>query len=99
MVNSKEKTPALGSKHKDKPREEIVAMAEEILSAADGKAKVYFKFTCAHCNARQTFQEENTLYDTGTCEACGKVTTITEAGFMLVLSMEGRKRNDNADVS
>ena len=91
---TKEKTPAIGNKHQDKPRDEIIAMADNILSASNGKAKVYFKFTCAHCNARQTFQEENTLYDTGTCEQCGKVTTVTEAGFMLVLTMEGRVKKD-----
>ena len=81
------------SKHKDKPREEIIALAERIISESHGTAKVYFKFTCEHCYARQHFEEENTLYDIGTCEECGKVTTIIEAGFMLVLTMDGRLKD------
>jgi len=41
------------------------------------------KFTCSHCGSRQTMAEQNKLFTSGTCEACGKVTQITKCNYML----------------
>jgi ribosomal protein S27E len=52
---------------------------------------VFWKFTCAHCGSRQTFDEPNALFMTGTCEECGKVTDLQTAaanpGFDALLTL------------
>ena len=71
--------------HKDLPRDEIVAMAQEALD--NGGKTVHFKFTCPHCGQRCTFEEPNRLYENGTCFACGQESKVEMAGFLLVLSI------------
>ena len=70
------------------PRAEIMRMAESAIQQYGGpsKARVYFKFTCAHCGERCTFSEPNKLYEEGECGSCGKTTTVNDAGFMLALT-------------
>lgn len=73
----------------DKPVEELLEMADSIIEEYSKKgqeAKVYFKFTCAHCGNRCTFEEPNTMYVSGHCDRCEKITQIKEAGFLLVVS-------------
>ena len=41
--------------------------------------EVYWKFTCRNCRSRQTFDEPNALFLSGTCEACGAVTEVFSA--------------------
>lgn len=66
----------------DYPIIEIVEKANEALNTFPGSS-VFFKFTCSHCGARQSFETPNTLHTSGTCEECGNVTTIDKAGFRL----------------
>jgi len=65
-------------------------MADEILQRSAGKAQVYFKFTCPKCGERCTLEEPNVLHENGECCACSIVSPIEKAGFMLVLTSEGR---------
>lgn len=74
-------------RYKDKPREEILEMANQVIEHSHGTAKVYFKYTCHHCGERCSFTEPNVLYEEGECCKCGKMTTIEQAGFMLMLTM------------
>ena len=44
---------------------------------------IYFKFTCAHCGERCTFNDPNCLYEVGECAKCGKETEVDVGGFSL----------------
>lgn len=50
-------------------------------------ATVYFKFTCASCGSRQTFDTPNLLYKEGSCEECGHVTDLEKdgCGFLIIM--------------
>lgn len=77
--------------HHDRPRDEILALAEHVLQLYESKghkAEVKFKFTCAHCGERCTLVESNMLRESGECFKCGKITPLEKAGFMLVLAMK-----------
>lgn len=68
--------------------DEAVEMAQPL---AESGAKVYFKFTCAHCGERVLFQEENSIYEAGECAACGKITDpITSYGLMVAFVVGGK---------
>lgn len=73
--------------HRDLPREEVVKRAEQVialLAHRGQRARVYFKFTCGHCGARQTFDKPNSIFADGTCEACGETTKdIPAYGYLL----------------
>lgn len=73
---------------RDLPREEIIAMADNIVKRDPFHTSVYFKFTCEHCGERCTFVEPNVLYEKGECQNCGGVTVILKAGYMLVITRE-----------
>lgn len=75
----------------DYPRNKIITMASEAIEKADGRARVYFKFTCQHCGQRCTFSEPNKLYAKGECFVCSKETDIEKAGFLLVISSPGHE--------
>ena len=62
---------------------ELVELANQVMGRWP-KAQVFFKFTCIHCGARQTFDEPNTLYTEGHCEECGNITEIVEGGFAVI---------------
>jgi predicted RNA-binding Zn-ribbon protein involved in translation (DUF1610 family) len=70
----------------DHPLEEILqAMDQQILLGNI----VYFKFTCAHCGARQTSADANTYHVDGyNCEECGKLTVPTEGNFLLIKTQD-----------
>lgn len=68
----------------DLPREELMQLAHETLVQYPG-AEIHFKFTCGHCGTRCTLQEPNTLYESGECFECGKLTPITHGGFMVAM--------------
>lgn len=63
----------------DYPLQECADAAEQIL-AKNPTAKIYQKFTCQHCGARQTMGEANKFFTTGKCEECDKVTDIAANG-------------------
>jgi transcription elongation factor Elf1 len=44
-------------------------------------ADVYQQFNCEHCGAKQTMDKPNIVYETGTCEECGKLTDIKQRGM------------------
>lgn len=77
---------------KDYSRDEIAQMADKAIAEHGGPAlaRVYFKFTCAACGHRCTFVEPNALFETGECDRCGRITTVSRAGFSLMLSTTGR---------
>lgn len=51
-------------------------------------AEIFFKWTCAHCGARETFEQKNTFYVEGECEECHQVTNlmtpVANVNFLLV---------------
>lgn len=69
------------------PFEEVVAQADKLIAAG---GTVYFKFTCANCGARQTFDVPNTAYVEGTCEECNFITDLRRdgCGYLLVITKE-----------
>lgn len=75
----------------DYPRDVICQMADQAIAKNGGPelARVYFKFTCEACGERCTFNEPNSLYEQGECCECGHMTTVTKAGFSLLLSTTG----------
>jgi predicted RNA-binding Zn-ribbon protein involved in translation (DUF1610 family) len=71
----------------DHPLEEVVKEAERVASQG---GQVYQKFTCANCGARLTIGEVNKFYTEGSCDQCGHVTNLREAGCnMLVILGKG----------
>ena len=79
-------------KRYDQPRADILAKANEFITAGKGKTCVYYRYTCAKCNARCGFNEPNVLYDVGICSNCGTETIIEEAGFMSVTELEPKRK-------
>jgi hypothetical protein len=74
------------TEHKDLPRDQAMTLANRLIASKGGpeKCKVHFKFTCRHCGARQTFEQANTIFTEGDCEACGKTTKIKAYGMMVI---------------
>lgn len=75
----------------DEPFDRVATHAEQLVSRG---AMVFQKFTCAGCGARLTMDVPDTFYKEGSCDQCGAITNIQEAGcnFLLVwpLDDEGR---------
>jgi hypothetical protein len=56
-----------------------------------GGTKVYVKFTCHNCGARQTIDEANKFFAHGNgCEECGKTSYPTRFGLMMMMSIGGK---------
>lgn len=57
-------------------------------------AAVYFKFTCAKCGARQTFEDQNKFYKSGRCEECSHITDLfhrdAQVNYLLVMELGGK---------
>lgn len=70
------------TEYTDHPFYEVVAKADELIAAG---ATVWFKFTCANCGSRQTFDVPNTAYKSGRCEECDHVTNVEEQGMNYLL--------------
>ena len=68
---------------RDYPLDEILqSMATRIVEGHT----VWFKFTCAHCGARQTDEQPNRFCRGGySCEACGGMTYPTAGNFLLLM--------------
>ena len=86
-------------KRYDLPKDVAIEMGEGRVKDGAGKTRIYYRFTCAHCNARCGFSEPNILYDVGVCSNCGKETEITEAGFMTVEEFTPKKRKGAAHAT
>jgi hypothetical protein len=66
--------------HGDRPVEEIAGQA---VVQIDRGFRVWQKWTCPNCGSRQTMDEPDTFYLSGSCQNCGKVSKIHVCGFML----------------
>lgn len=53
----------------------------------DGNVTVFQQWNCEHCNAKQTMDEPNTLYETGQCEECNKITNIKQNGMNYMITI------------
>ena len=70
-------------KYNDFPFDSVV---EQVSDAIQNGAVCFQKFTCSHCNSRQTMDVPNTLYKSGRCEECQKVTEIKNCNFLAIFS-------------
>lgn len=79
------KASSVRTDHRDLPRQKLKEEAERVVKMFGGplRAQVFFKFTCAHCKERCTFEEANALWEEGECHKCGGITTVDVGGFML----------------
>lgn len=54
---------------------------------------VHFKWTCAKCGSRQTFDTPNTLYRWGQCEQCQHTNDLEQpeakVDFLLIMGSQG----------
>lgn len=66
------------------PLSDILNTANGLLAKGDS---FWQTFVCAHCKADQTMEEKNQLFETATCEECGKVTDIKDTGCNLTVHM------------
>ena len=62
------------------------ARAEDFVNRG---ATILQKWTCEHCNSRQTMSEENTFFTFGKCEECNGITDIQTrgCGFALIIGL------------
>jgi predicted RNA-binding Zn-ribbon protein involved in translation (DUF1610 family) len=87
-------------KYHDYPLEEIGDACMEHIKKG---ATIYQKFTCADCGARLMMDIPNTLFTEGTCDKCGHVTDIRQAGCNYLLISKGfdeellKKMEDEGD--
>lgn len=67
------------------PFYEVIKEAEALIQTG---AEVFQKFTCENCGNRLTMDVPNAFYKEGSCDNCGHVTNIEEAGcnFLLVVT-------------
>lgn len=63
----------------DRPVAEIAVLADQQIAKG---FTIWQKWTCNNCGSRQTMEEPNLLYLSGTCQACGEISTIVVCGFM-----------------
>lgn len=70
---------------KDRPFLEVLELGNKMI---ENGITVFQKFTCIHCNSRQTMTIPNVLYQLGKCEECSRVTDIEAhgCGLMAVMS-------------
>lgn len=74
----------------DKPLAELLLMMDGLIEHhGEDHVKVYQKFTCSGCGARQTMDVPNTIFLTGKCEECGDVTDCQERGGGLAVWFVG----------
>jgi len=65
----------------------FLELANKAAPLIDAGHKVYFKFTCRGGGSRQTFDEPDKLFISGTCEECGQETSLEKhgGGFMVIM--------------
>lgn len=68
--------------YNDYPILDCAAQAFEIVERG---GDVYQKWTCSHCNSRQTMEEKNKFFTSGKCEECNKITEIKECNYLAVM--------------
>lgn len=73
----------------DFPFDDCVKTADVQIAVGN---EIHQKFTCANCGSRQTMEQKNTFFESGTCEECGHVTDIRAKGCNYVLIIPGRKQ-------
>lgn len=71
------------------PLMECVRAAEELLKQPN--VLVFQKYTCEHCDSRQTVDVPNTFYRSGMCEECMKITDIEKHGCNYLVVMGVKK--------
>jgi hypothetical protein len=76
------KTTTMSEEIKDFPLQDCAKQAETYIAQG---GTIFQKWTCAHCGARQTMEQPNTLYTSGKCEECEKVTSIENCNYLLIL--------------
>jgi hypothetical protein len=69
------------------PFEQVLKSADEVVEKG---GTVYQQFNCAHCGAKQTMDVENTFFEAGTCEECGKETNIRKDGHNFMAMFGGK---------
>ena len=80
----------------DLPREELIELARKTIEeyrARGAEADVHFKWSCP-CGERCMFEEPNTLFERGTCHACGGDHPVTHGGFMLAVKVPQPKEKE-----
>lgn len=70
-MNDPDRTPYTGP-----IPDHLRSMFERTNELISSGAEVYFKFTCAKCGARQTFDVRNTFFREGQCEECRHITDL-----------------------
>lgn len=61
----------------DYPMMDCVKTADDLIKKGH---QVFQKFTCEMCGSRQTIDEPNVFYTSGTCEECKHTTDIEKKG-------------------
>ena len=62
----------------------IQQCADEADAKVAAGAIVFQKWTCRHCQSRQTMTEPNTFFMAGLCEECGQSTQIEKCNYMAI---------------
>jgi hypothetical protein len=72
-------------------------MFERVDALVRSGSDVHFKFTCARCGARQTFEDRNKFFKLGRCEECQHITDLfhrdAQVNYLLVMEL-GRKKEE-----
>ena len=63
----------------------LMEMAKEAEAHVANGSTVWQKWTCGHCQSRQTMEQPNKFYKSGICEECGKITDIVKCGYTLLM--------------
>lgn len=62
-------------------------IADSMKKAIERGGTTYQKWSCGFCASRQTMDIPDTLYKSGRCEECGRVTQIERCNFMVILPL------------
>jgi hypothetical protein len=68
----------------DLDRVAVLRAAQRTLDEGSPGSVVHFLFTCRVCGTWCTFEKPNVLFERGQCFACGRVTEVSSAGFLMV---------------
>jgi hypothetical protein len=69
-------------KYNDYP---ITACIETVKPFVEAGCHFHQKWTCIHCDTRQTMAERDQFYATGQCEECGHITDLRDRGCNYLL--------------
>lgn len=68
--------------YQDYPLQECATLAEAYIMAG---ASVFQKWTCQHCGARQSMEQENQFFRSGRCEECNEYTVIKACSYAVIM--------------